>query len=239
MLPFFLNLCMNTQLIPYLESFITEKRKKIFDTLVNYRTRYITVALEDIYQSHNASAVLRSCDCFGIQDVHILENRNEYEVNPDIALGADKWLNLVRWKSSDNTITKALNSIRDKGYRIVATTPHHSDTNLEDFNLEPGPVALLFGTELRGLSERILSRADEFLKIPMFGFTESLNISVSAAIILQNLTSRLHKSDLNWQLSSEEKNEIKLAWLRKSIKNSNAIEREFLSKDIRNQKFRI
>lgn len=230
---------MNIELIQYLESFITERRKKLFDTVIEFRTRYITVVLEDIFQSHNASAVLRSCDCFGIQDVHILENRNTYDVNPDIALGSDKWLNLYKHKYDKNNLDRVINSLRLKGYRIIATTPHESDTALEQFNLEKGPIALLFGTELEGLTGEIKKEADEFLKIPMFGFTESLNISVSAAIILQFLTSRLHDSDMNWQLSSDEKNEVKLDWLRKSIKNSSGIEKEFLSKNINNQKFSI
>ena len=237
--PFFFDFPMNDQLIAYLESFITERRKKLFDTIINFRTRYITVVLEDIFQSHNASAVLRSCDCFGIQDVHILENRNEYAVNPDIALGADKWLNLIRHKFTDNSVHKTIDSIRIKGYRIVAATPHEPNTELEQFDLSGGPVALVFGNELEGLTDKIKREADQFLKIPMYGFTESLNISVSAAIILQFLTSQLHQSDINWKLSNEERNEIKLVWLRKSIKNSSAIEKEFLAKNIRNQKFRI
>lgn len=239
MLPFFLIFIMHDQLIPYLESFVTERRKKLFDSVVSSRTRYITIVLEDIYQSHNASAVLRSCECFGIQDVHILENRNVYEVNSEIALGAEKWLNLYKHKYIETNIRSTINAIKEKGYRIVATTPHKANTELEHFDLRKGPVALLFGTELNGLTDEIKNEADEFLKIPMFGFTESLNISVSAAIILQYLTSQLHQSDINWKLNDQEKKEIKLAWLRKSIKNSSGIEKEFLTKNISNQKFRI
>ncbi len=226
---------MNDQLISYLESFVTERRKTLFDTILNFRTRYISVVLEDIYQSHNASAVLRSCDCFGIQDVHILENRNEYEVNPEVALGSDKWINLYKYKSDKKTLHSTINSLRSKGYRIIATTPHEPNTKLDDFDLIKGPVALFFGTELEGLTDDIKKEADEFLQIPMFGFTESLNISVSAAIILQSLTSRMRLSDIHWELNSDEKKEIKLTWLRKSIRNSEGIEKEFSTKNIRNQ----
>lgn len=239
MLPFFLSSIMNNQLIPYLESFVTERRKKLFDTVINYRTRYVTVVLEDIYQSHNASAVLRSCDCFGIQDVHILENKNEYEINPEISLGADKWLSIYKHTKTDDNIHSAISSLRSNGYRIVATTPHKPNTPLDRFNLQTGPVALIFGTELNGITDEIKEEADEFLQIPMVGFTESLNISVSAAIILQFLTSNLHQTDIDWKLSKEEKNEIKLDWLRKSIRNSAGIEKEFMAKNINNQKFRI
>ena len=230
---------MDDQLIAYLETFITERRKELFNTVIKFRTRYITVVLEDIYQPHNASAILRSCDCFGIQNVHILENRNKYEVNSEIALGSDKWLNLFRYNYDKDTLKERISTLRSNRYRIVATTPHEPTTELGQFNLEKGPVALLFGTELEGLTAEIKNEADEFLKIPMFGFTESLNISVSAAIILQHLTNRLHQSNISWKLSTEEENEVKLNWLRKSVKNSEAIEKEFIAKNINNQKLRI
>jgi tRNA (guanosine-2'-O-)-methyltransferase len=85
-------------------------------------------------------------------------------------------------------------TLKNKGYQIIATTPHDDDCVMEDFDISK-PSALFFGTERDGLSEEILQRADGF-QIPMVGFTESLNISVSAAIIIQNLTNRLRHSRL-------------------------------------------
>jgi len=205
----------NNRLIKYLEQFITTERLELFHKLLNQRTRYITVVLEDIYQSQNASAVLRTADCFGIQDVHIIENKNKYQINPDVALGASKWLNLVKYNQQKNNTLEAISHLRQKGYRIVATTPHTQDVSLEDFDLTQGKTALFFGTELKGLSNEMIDHADEFLKIPMFGFTESFNISVSAAIILHHLTTSLRKSEINWQLSDHEKEEILLTWLKK------------------------
>ncbi|MGC9375815.1 MAG: TrmH family RNA methyltransferase [Bacteroidales bacterium] len=219
-----------TRLTKYLEQFITTERLELFYKLLNQRTRYITVVLEDIYQSQNASAVLRTADCFGIQDVHIIENKNEYQINPDVALGASKWLNLVKYNKQENNTLEAISHLRQKGYRIVATTPHTQDVNLENFDLTQGKTALFFGTELRGLSNEMIDNADEFLKIPMFGFTESFNISVSAAIILHHLTTSLRKSEINWQLSDNEKEEILLEWLKKTIKKSSLLIDDFLSK---------
>ncbi|MEA2106636.1 MAG: RNA methyltransferase [Bacteroidota bacterium] len=219
-----------TRLTKYLEQFITTERLELFYKLINQRTRYITVVLEDIYQSQNASAVLRTADCFGIQDVHIIENKNEYQINPDVALGASKWLNLVKYNKQENNTLEAISHLRQKGYRIVATTPHTQDVNLENFDLTQGKTALFFGTELRGLSNEMIDNADEFLKIPMFGFTESFNISVSAAIILHHLTTSLRKSEINWQLSDNEKKEILLEWLKKTIKKSSLLIDDFLSK---------
>ncbi|RLD58608.1 MAG: TrmH family RNA methyltransferase [Bacteroidetes bacterium] len=219
---------MKKELIQYLSKFATEHRVELFKKIINYRTNYITVVLEDIFQPHNASAVLRSCDCFGLQDVHIIENRNEYKVNPDVALGSYKWLNLNKFNSSDENTLGAIKKLKKDGYRIVATTPHTNDVDLEDFDLNKGKFALFFGTELTGLSETMLNNADEFLKIPMFGFTESFNISVSAAIILHHLTYKLRNSNINWQLTSEGKEDLILQWLKQSINKSDAIEKEFI-----------
>lgn len=217
-------------LMEYLSGFLTENRLSKFNEIIENRTRYITVVLEDIYQPHNASAVLRSCDCFGVQDVHIIENQNEYEVNPDVALGSSKWLNLIKYNQLDNNTPEAIKALKEKGYRIVATTPHKDDVSLQELDLEKGPVALMFGTEMQGLTENALDLADEYMKIPMYGFTESFNISVSAALCLFHLSEKLRTSKIDWTLSSREKTEIKLAWIRQTIKKSDLIERDYLEK---------
>ena len=220
---------MTAKLIQHLKNFVTTERFDLFSKIVQDRTRYMTVVLEDIFQPHNASAVLRSCDCFGVQDVHIIENENEYKVNPDVALGSSKWLNLYKYNSEKNNTLSAINSLKEKGYRIIATTPHTDDVNLEDFDVSKGKFALMFGSELPGLSDTAMKNADEFLKIPMFGFTESFNISVSAAVILHHLSLKLRQSGINIFLDENEKNEIILNWLKNSIKKSDLIIKEFLS----------
>jgi len=218
------------ELIEYLENFVSARRAKLFDKVLSNRTKYITVVLEDIYQPHNASAVLRTCECFGVQEVNIIENSNEYNVNPDVALGSDKWLTINKFnKSTDNT-PEALRYLREKGYRIIATSPHKGDElNLETFDIAKGKLALVFGTEMHGLSKQAIDQADEYLKIPLLGFTESFNISVSAAIIIHQLIKKLHESHIPWQLSEEEKIPIKLSWLRKSIKKPELLEQKFLN----------
>ncbi|HCC70867.1 MAG TPA: TrmH family RNA methyltransferase [Bacteroidales bacterium] len=217
------------ELIKYLEKFVSERRVKLFDEVLSYRTKYITLVLEDIYQPHNASAVLRTCDCLGIQEVNIIENRNKYSVNPDVALGADKWLDMIKYNRSDNNTTEAFKNLRGKGYRIVATTLHEGDeVSLDKFDINKGEIALVFGTEMHGLSKQAVDNADEYLKIPMLGFTESFNISVSAAIITYQLVKSLHESDIPWQLSENEKMLLKLNWLRKTIKRSELLEKKFI-----------
>ena len=219
---------MEQALTAYLEGFITERRRELFRRILENRTRYLTVVLEDLYQPHNASAVLRSCECFGIQDVYIIENRNKYIVNPDIALGAFKWLNLIKYNRSEDNTLAAIEALRKKGYRIVVTVPGEDAVSLDQFDLAAGKAALFFGTEMTGLSAAAIAGADEKLVIPMYGFTESFNISVSAAITLKVLTDKLRNSHIHWNLTEKEKKDILLQWTRKSIKNVELIEKEFL-----------
>ncbi len=217
------------KLLTYFSEYLTERRKELFQKVIQYRTRHITVVLEDIYQPHNASAVLRSCDLTGVQDVHIIENRNTYEVNPDVAMGSFKWLDLHKYNEKENNTLETFQKLRKQGYRIIATTPHKNDKTLDDIPLD-GKMAIVFGTELTGLSDLAIDNADEYLRIPMYGFTESYNISVSVALTLFTLTEKLRKSDIPWQLSDEEKLDILLEWSRRSIKRSEVLEREFFNR---------
>lgn len=218
---------MQTELFNYLSNCITPERLNLFNSVIENRTQYFTVVLEDIFQSQNASAVLRSCDCFGIQDVHIIENRNEFNLDTEVSLGSSKWLSLYKYNKEKNNSLNAIKTLKKRGYRIVATTPHINDQELPDFDINAGKTALVFGSELPGISEVIMNEADEFLKIPMFGFTESLNISVSAAVTLHYLTDKLRRSKIAWELSEEEKIEIKIQWIRNTLKKSKFIEKRF------------
>ncbi|SHE77140.1 tRNA (guanosine-2'-O-)-methyltransferase [Mariniphaga anaerophila] len=220
---------MQKELIQYLSEFITPERLTLFEKTLEQRTSYLTVVLEDIFQPQNASAVLRTCDCFGIQNVHIIENRNEFTVDTEVAMGASKWLSLHKYNRKTQNSLDAIKKLKKEGYRIVATSPHLNDHLLPDFDLTTGKAAIVFGSELPGISEAILNEADEFLKIPMYGFTESFNISVSAAIVLYQLSQKLREHpSINWKLSEQEQDEIKTAWLRSTIKKSSLLEKRFL-----------
>ena len=217
------------ELIDYLTTFVTENRKQKFDALIRHRTKHLTVVLEDIYQPHNAAAVLRSCDCFGVQDVHVIENQNKFEANPDVELGSAKWITLNKYNSKEENTTDCIKSLKQKGYKIVVTSPHKNDCSIEELDIT-NKSALFFGTEMRGATPVAFEQADAFVKIPMVGFTESLNISVSAAVTLYTLITRLKKSSVDWHLSKEEENAVRLQWLRNSIPKSGLIEKDFLAK---------
>ncbi len=214
----------NQKILEYLQEFLTPRRKALFKKVLEERTNYITVATQDVYQLHNTSAVIRSCDVFGIQNIHVIEERSSRRIDKEIAMGAQKWVDFNRYNSTKECIGK----LRAKGYRIVATSPHDDSQMLHDFDVS-SPVALFFGTEKEGLSSEVMEQADATIKIPMSGFTESLNISVSAAIILQSLTHKLKSSQYNWRLNEDEKEQIMLAWTKKTIKNADELIEHFLN----------
>ena len=205
--------------ISFLSDFVTQKRIGRMEEILSQRTRYIAVALEDIYQSQNASAVLRTCECLGIQDVHIIENYNPYRINPMVVKGSDKWLTMRRFNRYADNSVEAVHLLKSEGYRIVATSLREDGMELPDFDITRGKCAVAFGNEHQGVSEGILRKADEYLKIPMLGLTQSLNISVSAGIVLFHLVQKMRESGLEWQLAENEKKILRAEWLKCSVKN--------------------
>ena len=211
------------ELLHYLEGFITENRKEGFLRVLQNRTKHFTIAMEDIFQLHNTSAVMRSCEVFGIQELNVIEQKFGKRIDTEIAMGAQKWVDVFRY----NSVQSCMDEMRAKGYQIIATTPHDESCLLHEFDITK-PAALFFGTERDGLSQEVLDQADGFLKIPMVGYTESLNISVSAAIIIQDITTRLRQSAINWHLTEDEILEKRLDWTRKTIKDIEFIERKYI-----------
>ena len=214
------------QLIKHLSNFITEEKLNLLYKNLGQRTSKVALVLEDIFHSQNASAVLRTADCFGIQNIHIIENKNEYNNHPNISLGSSKWLSHTFYNQKGNNTKDCLLNLKRKGFRIIATTPHNAK-NINEIEISDKKIALLFGAELEGLSNMALQLADEKVKIPMYGFTESYNISVAAALCMQTIISKKRISNYNWELTDTEKEMVLLNWLRNSIKESSLIEQRF------------
>ena len=210
----------------FISPFISDHRKTRIDEVLDERTRHITVVLEDIYQSQNASAVVRTCECLGIQDIHVIEKRNKYKTNRDVLRGSGKWVNLLRYESPKPT-EDCFANLRSNGYKIVGASPDANIT-LEELDVA-NRLAIVFGTELEGLSEYASGNVDEVVKIPMFGFTESFNLSVSAAIMMSSLMHKV-RSSLNsetWKLSAIEQLDLKGQWYLKVVRNPDKLEKEF------------
>lgn len=214
----------NKLLLSELYHIITAEKQEKFNRIAQDRTRYLTVVVENIFQDHNASAVMRSCDCFGIQDLHIIERGNRFTINKDIAMGAGRWIDHHHYNDIKQPTQKCLQELKEKGYKIVATSPHEPDKTIFNLDLST-PIALVFGTEQSGLSEMALSLADESVNIPMYGFTESFNISVSAALSMQALRNRLEKEHTpnTWKLNDEEQIALKIEWCKRILKNGDNV----------------
>ena len=209
--------------LSYLYKFITPNRREGFERVLANRTRHITIAIEDVYQLHNTSAVMRSCEVFGVQDLHVIEERFGKRIDKEIAMGAEKWVDIHRYQNANQCI----DTLRKKDYQIVITSPHIDANYLQDFDVSK-KSAIFFGTEKNGLSPEIMNQADAKIKIPMVGFTESLNISVSAAIVIQDLMNRLRQTSIDWKLTEEELLEKRIDWTRKSIKDIDFITERYL-----------
>lgn len=211
--------------LTYLKQFFLEERLQRLEEVLIQRTRHLTVVLENVHHDHNASACLRSMDCLGLQDVHVIDSDNEFRPNRDVALGASKWLTIHRYRaespnqSGQSTVTqqqKCFQTLREQGYRILATSPRQHSIPLQEIAIEQ-PTAIVFGAEQMGVTDESINAADDLIHIPMYGFTESFNISVSVAVVLHHLMLKLRTSKIRWQLTEEQQQALLLQWVQKSL----------------------
>lgn len=208
------------QLTTYLSQFVTENKKQKVCQVLENRTRAVTVVLEDIYKSHNASAVLRTCDCLGIQDVHVIENVNTYKFNPHVLRGCANWLSISRYNENKATNTRnCLNALKKQGYKLYATSLDPSSKSYNSVDCHD-KVALIFGSEYLGISDTVIEMADELIHIPMMGFTESFNVSVSAAVVLSDVLPKIKNHLPDWPLNDSEKQQLTFDWYKSIVKNA-------------------
>lgn len=221
----------SNDLLEHLKLFVVDERLKLFEKKIQNRTQYITVILENIFQARNIAASIRSADCFGIQDVHIIENDNIFNNDAEVSMGAEKWITINRYNKKENNTIQAIQNLKSEGYQIIATTPHNTNCSLYDIDITQGKIALFFGSEVKGCSKETLEIADKRIKIPIYGFTESYNISVSVALCLQHLSYNMRKSDIKWRLPKREAEKVMIQWLINSIKSGKEIKEEYLKKN--------
>lgn len=204
------------ELIEKLKEFISPERFDKLASRLDFRTRYMLLGLEDIFYPHNASATIRSAEAFGIQEIHAVQSLCHFSPSRHIVRGTDQWVDIERWQSTPELVE----NLKSRGYRIVVTAPRKGGSTLENFDVAKGKFALFMGTEKTGISDWLMEQADDAIYIPMVGFAESLNISVSAAIITQELTSKIRKMDPSvWQISTQDRQELLLKWVKCSIRD--------------------
>ena len=222
------------ELLTFLSQYITPERKDSFERVLANRTRHFTIAIEDLHKEKNSSAIMRTCECFGIQDVHVIEDDNYLKPSPLISAGASNWLDIFHYNEFEDNALASINHLKSEGYQIVATHPDPKNIALQNFDISQKSVFFL-GDELDGLSDTVLNHADVFLTIPMLGFTKSYNVSVSGGIILQEVIPALHTSKIDWQLTEDEKLDLRIKWSIKSIKKGQELVRYFQNHILKNQ----
>lgn len=207
--------------IETLYEFITDERKERFEEVLEKRTKHITLILEDLYQSRNISAVMRSADGFGLQELHIIEDNHKWTGTKSVSKGASSWLTLHKYKGED-PVTDCIENLKARGFRIVATSPHKSGYTPDSLPIDK-PLAIVMGTELTGISDKLMSQVDDYVEIPMYGFSESFNVSVAASIVLNRVRTRIEEAGVNNGLSEEEKQKLRMIWAYKTVKDAKAI----------------
>ena len=208
--------------LEYMSQFLTEERKAVLQRTVASRTHYMRILTENMFHPQNASAIMRHCEAFGIQQIHTVEDRCKFDPSVNIVRGTQKWVDVEHHE----TTREALAALKSEGYRIVATTPHRCSATPETFDVTKGKFALVFGTEHAGISDEVIEAADDFLMIPMCGMVESLNVSASAAILIYMLSERIRQSVDGWQLSDDEQLKLLTRWTMSSVRDFEGILRK-------------
>ena len=207
----------------YLKQFLTDERLSKIEHFSQESSDFVLPVMEDVYQFRNAAAIVRSVEACGFHHVVALEEENVFNPNLKVTKGAETWVKVEKMPNN----LDSLKEIKNRGYKILAVSPENNATMLPDYKVKE-PIALVFGTELEGVSDEILDFADETLAIPMFGFTKSFNVSVAAAICMYELKQKLMKSGIDYKLSEEKLLEMKIRWTVNSIRSGEELLERFL-----------
>ena len=224
-----LNREQKNQLLAFLDGFLTDSRRERLNEVLDNRTSHFCVAMEDLFYERNSGAIIRTADGYGIQHIHVIEPKDSFKakVTNIISKGAEKWVTKTQYGNLHTGTQDCIDSLGSKGYQIVATSPHVNGHTIHDFDIMK-KSAFFLGAEKAGISDEIMEQADDFISMPIYGFTESFNVSVANGILLHELINRLRKSDVKWQISDEERNELMLDWTLKSIVSSHFLAEKFM-----------
>ena len=213
----------NQKIFQHLQQFLTDERLEKINHFAPESSDFVLPVIEDVFQFRNAAAIVRSVEACGFHKIIAMESEHEFNPNLRVTKGAETWVEVEKLPHN----LDSLREIKNRGYKILAVSPENNATMLSDYDLKE-PVALVFGTEAAGVSEEILDFADETLAIPMYGFTQSFNVSVAAAICVYELRQKLLRSNLDYKLSAEKLWEMKVRWAMNSIKSGEQILAKYL-----------
>ncbi|WP_234109022.1 MULTISPECIES: TrmH family RNA methyltransferase [Chryseobacterium] len=207
----------------YLKQFLTSERIQKIEHFAQESSDFVLPVMEDVYQYRNAAAIVRSVEACGFHKIVAMENQNVFHPNLRVTKGAETWVEVEKLPHH----LDSLKEIRNRGYKIVAVSPEKNARLLPEYEITE-PLALVFGTELEGVSEEILDFANETLAIPMYGFTKSFNVSVAAAICFYELKQKLLRSNIDYKLSEEKLLKMKIRWAVNSIRSGEEILKKYL-----------
>jgi tRNA (guanosine-2'-O-)-methyltransferase len=167
-----------------LEPMLTAERIARIDHVLGNRLASVTVAVEDTYDPHNAAATIRTSEALGLHELHVVEPELRFSAAKGVTRGAHKWIDLHRWPNAE----AAVDALHARGFRVYATQPDAA-FSIESVDVT-SPIAVMFGNEHNGLSGAAVAACDGALAVPMFGFTESFNLSVTVALATSTLAAR-------------------------------------------------
>lgn len=211
----------------YLKQFLTEERLRKIEHFAPESSDFVLPVLEDVYQFRNAAAIVRSVEACGFHKVVALQEENNFEPNLKVTKGADTWVEVEKLPRNMESFQK----IKDKGYKIVVVSLENNAKMLPEYEITE-PIALVFGTEMEGVSQEILDFADETLAIPMYGFTRSFNVSVAASLCMYELKQKLMKSNIDYKLDDEKLLRMKIRWAVNSIKSGEQILAKYMRENL-------
>lgn len=207
------------EVINKLAGFLTADRKQRIASVIANRTFHVAPVIEGLANTGNVSAVMRTAEGLGFQPFHVVNNGQKFKHSERISHGAEKWLSLWRWADP----LSCTQFLKQQGYRLVVSTLNQKAIPLTELDFTK-PTAMVWGNEAEGVSSTLLDEADQWFYIPMSGFTESLNISVAAAVSLFHIyEQRLKSGEGNQELGPEKETYLKALFYYRSVKHSDQV----------------
>lgn len=207
----------------YLKQFLTDERLRKIDHFSPESSDFVLPVMDDVYQFRNAAAIIRSVEACGFHKVVAMEEENVFDPNLTVTKGAETWVEVEKMPKNIDSLQK----IKDRGYKILAVSLEKNAVMLPDYQITE-PIALVFGTEMAGVSEEVIDFADETLAIPMYGFTRSFNVSVAAGICMYELKQKLINSNIDYKLGEEKLLKMKIRWAVNSMQSGQQIFQKYL-----------
>ena len=206
------------EVIAVLAPFVSVERRARIEEVVGGRTVSVVPVLEGLHDRGNASAVLRSAEAMGLQQVHVIELLNKFKKANRVTQGAEKWLDIARWE----TTRACVEHLKAAGYRIVATAME--DSHPIDEVAFDKPTALVFGNEHEGVTSEMFALSDERVRIPMGGFTRSFNISVAAALAFYHIRQdRIRRLGRHGDLMPDQRTRLTASYYMRSVGNAEQV----------------